>query len=57
MDYISDPTLVSDLERFARNMTAPTRERFFHLISKAVEAGIEFQERTSNEDDLRYFVP
>lgn len=55
MDYIDDPALIADIERFASNMTAPTRHRFFELVAQAVDAGRDAERRMSDPEDLRYY--
>lgn len=54
MDYIDDPALRADLERFASQMNACTRQRFFDLVAQAVEAGMEAERRMSDPGDIRY---
>lgn len=56
MDYIDDPALMQDIEGFSSDLDPSLRELFMGLISRAVEAGMDAQERMSNPNDLRYFV-
>lgn len=58
MDFIDDPALVADLDRFASRMTAATRQRFYDLIAQAVDAGREAERRMSAPcvyDDLNFY--